>query len=339
MSRALHDELLVIDGHSGCGFTASYVPALRQGGIDAYCCAIGWMKNARNTLDDMAALYASLEQAAGDVALVTSAAELQATAAAGKIGIIIEFENTLPLDGDLHMVDIFYRLGLRVMQLTYNERNLVADGCTERTDAGLSDFGLQVIERMNKLGILVSLSHTGKRSCMEALEASSAPCVYSHSNPLAFCNHPRNIDDEQIVAVARKGGLVGICAIGSFLRLGSTPANPSTIEDYLDCVDYVAQLAGVEHVGLGLDLVDNEDEFSRQGVMTWRNFPPERASRIFKPAFIPPAETWHTARGLGTAAEVSNLTAGLLARGYSRNDIALIMGGNWLRVFKQAWGK
>jgi len=339
MTRTFHDDLLVIDGHGGCGFTASYAPALRKGGIDAYCCAIGWMKSARNTLDDIAALYASLEQAADAAALVTSVAELQATVAAGKVGVIMEFENTLPLDGDLHMVDIFYRLGLRVMQLTYNERNLVADGCTERTDAGLSDFGLQVIERMNRLGILVSLSHTGKHSCMEALEASSAPCVYSHSNPLAFCNHPRNIDDEQIRAVARKGGLVGICAIGMFLRLNSTAANPSTVEDYLDCVDHVARLAGVEHVGLGLDLIDNEEEFSRQGVMSWRNFPPERSNRIFKPQFIPPADVWHTARGLEKISDMPNVTAGLLRRGYSKSDIALIMGGNWLRVFKQAWGK
>jgi membrane dipeptidase len=339
MNSNLHDSLLVIDGHSGSGLLPEYVPLLKNGGVDAYSVAIGWMKNARNTLDDMAFLYATLEATADDVTLVTSAAEIEAAAQAGKIGVIMEFENTLPLDGDLHMIDIFCRLGLRIMQLTYQERNLVGDGCTERTDAGLSDFGIQVIERMNRLGIVVSLSHTGKRTCMEAIEVSQAPVIFSHSNPRALCDHPRNIGDEEIEAVARKGGVVGICAIGNYLRADSTPENPSTIEDYMDHVDYVVRLVGIDHVGIGLDLVEFEEAFTKHGVMSVRNLPPERYNRIFKPAYIPPIETWNCARGLESVAQLPNLTQGLLGRGYSEAGVAKIMGGNFLRVFREVWGR
>ena len=338
MNRNFHDELLVIDAHTGSGLMPEYVPLLKKGGVDAYCLPIGWMKNARNTLDDMGVLYATLEATADDVTLVTSAAEIEEAVQAGKIGVIMEFENTLPLDGDLHMVGIFHRLGLRMMQLTYQERNLVGDGCTERTDAGLSDFGIQVIEKMNELGIVISLSHTGKRTCMEAMEVSQAPVVYSHSNALALNDHCRNIDDEQIEAVARKGGVVGVNPIDRFLRTDSAPENPVTIEDMLDHVDYMVRLVGSDHVGIGLDLMEFEEAFSKKGVMSSRNFPPERYERIFKPEFKPPGVVLGYAKGLESVAQLPNLTQGLLARGYSEEDVAKIMGGNFLRVFREVWG-
>ena len=338
MKPDFHQSLIVVDGHSGCGLTPDYVPRLKRSGIDLYSVTIGFMKNARNTLDDMAALYATLDVTAEDVTLVTSAAEVDEAVKSGKIGVIMEFENTFPLDGDLHMVDIFYRLGLRQMQLTYMERNLVGDGCSERTDAGLSDFGIQVIERMNKLGIVISLSHTGKRTCMEAIKVSEAPVIFSHSNARALCDHPRNIDDEEIEAVARTGGIVGICAIGNYLRAGSSPANPSTIEDFMDHVDYVVRLVGIDHVGLGLDFLEVEEEFTKNGVMSVRNLPPERYNRVFKPEFIPPIETWHCAQGLESVVQMPDLTRGLLSRGYSEADVAKIMGDNFLRVYRQVWG-
>jgi len=342
MGSSFHNDLLIVDAHSGSGLTPEYIPVLRKGAVDTYSVPIGWMKNARNTLDDIAFLFSMLEATAADTALVKSVAEIEAVVECGKIGVIMEFENTFPLDGDLHMVDIFYRLGLRMMQLTYNERNLVGDGCLERSDAGLSDFGIQVIERMNDLGIVISLSHTGKRTCMEAMEISQAPVVFSHSNPRALCRHPRNIDDEEIEMVARKGGVVGLCAEAMFLKDGPTKDNPSTIEDFVNHVDYVVRLVGAEHVGIGLDLIEFQGPFSKHGVMSDRDFPPERHNRIFKPEYWPPVEEWDETwafrtRGLDSVALLPDLTLELLRRGYSEADVAKIMGGNLLRVFRKVW--
>jgi membrane dipeptidase len=337
MSTDAH-EFLVIDSHSSSGLVPDYVPLLKQGGVGAYGCPIGWMKSARNTLDDIAFLYAQLEATAQETTLVTSAAEIEAAVKAGKIGVILTFENTLPLDGDLHMVDLFYRLGLRLMQLTYNERNLVGDGCTERTDAGLSDFGVQVVERMNKLGMVVSLSHTGKRTCLDAMEVSQAPVVFTHSNARALCNHPRNIDDELIEAVARKGGVIGVNAIVRFVRAGATAENPVTIDDVLNHADYLVQRAGIDHVGLGLDLMEFWDAFTATGVMSERSWPPERMARIFKPAF----GTWAApdrVQGLASVIDIPNLIEGLVHRGYSREAVTKILGGNFLRVFRDVWGQ
>jgi membrane dipeptidase len=338
MDHSNNGKLLVIDCHTGSYLLPEYVPLLKQGGIGAYCLPIGWMKSARNTLDDIAYLFRILEATASDVTMATTAAEIEAAFQAGKIAIIMEFENTLPLDGDLHMIDIFHRLGLRMMQLTYNERNLVGDGCTERTDSGLSDFGIQVIERMNQLGILISLSHTGKRTSLEAMKVSQAPVVFSHSNARALCDHPRNIDDEEIEAVARKGGVIGINAFADFLRKNPTPQNPATIEDFMNNVDYVVRVAGIDHVGIGLDLTEFDEAFTKTGVMSSRNFPPERHNRIFKPEFIPPVESWGSARGLESVAQVPDLIQGLRSRGYGDADLAKIMGLNFLRVFSQVWG-
>lgn len=336
--NATTPEFLVIDSHSSSGLVPDFVPLAKQGGVNAYGCPIGWMKSARNTLDDIAFLYSQLEATAQDTALVTSVAEIEAAVQAGKIGVILTFENTLPLDGDVHMVDIFYRLGLRVMQLTYNERNLVGDGCTERTDAGLSDFGVQVIERMNKLGIVVSLSHTGKRTCLDAIAVSQAPVVFTHSNALALCNHPRNIDDDLIEALARTGGVIGVAAIPRFIRSGGTRENPVTIDDLLDHVDYLVGRAGIDHVGIGLDLLEFWDTFTATGVMSTQSWPPERAARIVKPSFGTLASP-ERVRGLASVAEIPNLTQGLLDRGYSRDAVEKIMGGNFLRVFHQIWGE
>ncbi len=343
MKPGFHHELLVIDGHTGNGLTPELVPLLKKGGLDAYCLPIGWMKNARNTLDDIAFLYSMLEATSEDTTLISQAAEIEALSQTGKIGIIMEFENTFPLDGDLHMIDIFHRLGLRVMQLTYNERNLVGDGCTERTDAGLSDFGIQVVERMNELGVVISLSHTGKRTCMETMEISQAPVVYSHSNPQALCKHPRNIDDEEIEAMAKMGGVMGICPYGMFIKDNPSEENPATIEDFIDHVDYVVNLVGVDHVGIGLDSGENLLAFTSGGVMSDRGFPPERHNRIFKPEFWPEIETWDESwffrvKGMESVTLLPDLTERLLARGYSEGDVAKIMGRNFLRVFRQIWG-
>ena len=175
----------------------------------------------------------------------------------GKLGVIIHFQNTLPLGDDLANYERFYRQGLRMVQICYNRTNLVGDGCLEPGDGPLTSFGREVIREMNRLGMVVDLSHTGRRTTMDAMRASSTPPVFSHSNPLALCSNRRNIDDEQIRAVADLGGLVGVNAYPAFVRQGGKDA---TVSDLVDHIDYLVDLIGPEQVGLGLDFCELSPE-------------------------------------------------------------------------------
>ncbi|MDP9336922.1 MAG: dipeptidase, partial [Actinomycetota bacterium] len=207
--------------------------------------------------------------------------------------------------------------------LCYNQRNFVGDGCSERTDAGLSDFGIAVVKELNRQGIVIDLSHTGYTTTMEAIEFSERPPVFSHANVRSLCESRRNVKDDQILAVARKGGLVGINAFPAFLRRGSIP----TLNDFLDHVDYVAHLVGPEHVALGLD-------FSGPGSPSaYANS--VRALR-WKPDDYPPPPYIYPA-GLEDPSKLPYVTAGLLQRSYSQDEVRMILGGNWVRVFRAVW--
>jgi len=336
--------MLVIDGHTGSGITESYIGPLRLGGVDSLSLAIGWMKDAYQTLRDMQYLYSWVDKHCKDVMIVTTASEIEQAKRTGKIGVILEFENIMPLGGNLRLLDIFARLGVRVIQLAYNERNVAADGCTERTDAGLSDFGVQLIERMNELRILVSLSHTGRASTMDAMAVSEAPVIFSHSNVRALVNNPRNIDDEQIKAVATTNGVVGVAAGSEFLS--ETDPSSVTLDDFLNHIGYIVDLVGVDHVAIGLDMVDNWSEFEKTGIWDPEGWDQERYDRVFKPTAhgsgLNPGESVHgltPVTGLERIEKLPKVTEGLLRRKYSPEEVAKVMGGNLLRVYREVWGE
>jgi membrane dipeptidase len=248
-----------------------------------------------------------------------------------KLGIIFHFQDTLPFELDLNIIEIYYRLGVRMVQLCYNTKNFVGDGCLERTDCGLSGFGLKLIAEMNRLGIVVDCSHTGYRTTMEAIEASEKPIIVSHGNAKAVCDSFRNLEDDQIKAIAAKGGVVGITGFPPFVSKKAKP----TLDDFLKHVDYVAELVGVEHISLGIDYYefmagiadDNTakaryDELIQAGIWASTDYPP------------PP---WYFPQGIEMPDMLPNLTLGLLNRGYSQNDVKNILGLNLIRIFKEVW--
>ena len=240
----------------------------------------------------------------------------------GRLGVAFHFQNTTPLGGDLALVEAYRDLGVRMIQLTYNDRNAVGGGCMDPTDGGLSAFGRELIGEMNELGIVVDLSHTGDRTTLEAIEASSVPTVFSHSNVRRLFDHPRNITDRQIRAVAERGGLVGVNAVASFLRTDGKGAN---LSDLLDHIDYLVEMVGPQQVCLGLDFwsgpeVDFE-EWNRNG--RWS------ADDLSEYVDWP-----HHIAGPG---HFPRLRQGLAARGHSTGDISAIMGDNWARLFRLLW--
>jgi membrane dipeptidase len=272
-----------------------------------------------------------LEERSDQLLHVLTAEDVWRAKREGKLGIIFHFQNTDPVEDNLALLRVYHRLGVRLIQLTYNRKNRVGDGCEERTDCGLSRFGVQLIQEMNRLGIIVDLSHTGYRTTMEAIEIAGAPPIFSHSNCKAVCDSPRNLTDEQIRAVAARGGVIGINGFPSFVAKATRP----TLEHFIAHIEHIAELVGPEHVGLALDYYEG-----MAGVAT-----PERAQALYADHLASgiwtaesyPAPPWHYPEGLELPSGFPQLTEALVARGYKHDEIKKILGENFLRVFQQVW--
>src|SRR5579872_226129 len=193
--------------------------------------------------------YRIIRQMADRVRLIESIDDFACAKREGKLGVVFHFQSCSPFEQELRNVEIFYRLGVRAALLPYNIRNFVADGCTERTDSGLSRFGVRLVKEMNRVGMVVDGSHTGIRSSLDAVEVTEAPFIFSHSGAKAVYDHPRNITDEQIKACARTGGVIGVVALPQFLGDVADPR----LETVVRHIAYIAELVGVEHVGIGMD--------------------------------------------------------------------------------------
>ena len=246
----------------------------------------------------------------------------------GKTAVMFNFQNT-PIEDKLENLDLFHSMGVRSMQVTYNERNLLGDGCTERTNAGLSDFGIAAVSRMNELGILVDSSHSGYQTTMDAIEFSKKPPIFSHTGCHALNPHPRTKTDEQIRALADKGGVMGLVTINYFLKRDM----PVTIEDFLDHIDHVVKLVGIDHVACGSDGALRgwpTDPAYEKAFMAVYN--PERFKSSYRFRY-----PW-AIEGMNDPKKWLNVTAGMIRRGYREEDILKFLGGNWLRVFREVIG-
>ena len=242
---------------------------------------------------------------------------------------MIGFQNATHLNRDLANVEFFYNLGIRQMQLTYNSLNALGAGCTERVDVGLSDFGVEVVEKMNELGMIVDVSHTGVQSTMDAIEVSSAPVLFTHANCRALCDNPRCKTDEQIRALAARGGVMGITTVNFFV----SKKPRSTLDDFIDHIAYVADLVGVDHVGIGTD----------SSIGGWRtSFPTEQAFWDFHAQFEFKPEVdlkWPPfIEELDRPEKMHIIAERLEQRGFSGGEVAQVMGGNFMRVYEAILG-
>jgi membrane dipeptidase len=221
------------------------------------------------------------------------------------------------LNGDIGMVDLYYRLGVRQMLFAYNRNNLAGGGCHDE-DIGLTDFGRAVIAEMNRLGMVVDCSHCSYRTSMEAIAASTAPVIFSHANARKVWDHERNIWDDQIKACAATGGVIGVTGVGRFLG----PQGP-TVEHLVEHIDHMVALVGPQHVGFGMDSV-LKTHGTNDGLTRNRHFWPERQYPDGGSGYVPPEAA-------------PRLTQALLDRGYGEGDIRGILGENFLRVARQVW--
>lgn len=255
---------------------------------------------------------------------VDSVADLDRVKSSGKVGVLIGVQNSEHFQS-VEDVNFFHSLGQRVSQLTYNTRNLIGNGSTERRDDGLSDFGVSIVERMNKVGMAVDVSHCGDRTTLDAFEVSKKPVLITHSNCRALvAGHPRLKTDEAIKKMAASGGVMGITGVRMFVKADE----PTTIEHVLDHFDHVAKLVGVEHLGIGSDMdLDGYDDL-----------PPEENKRLrasYKDSYGFREKI--DIEGLDHPKRVFDLTEGLIGRKYTDQQIELILGGNFKRVLAQIW--
>lgn len=255
--------------------------------------------------------------------LVTRGRDFAEAKASGRVGLYIYFQSPEPLERQLWRLTLFHRLGLRVLQLTYNQRGYLGDGCAEPNDGGLSDFGRTVIAECNRLGIAVDASHCGDRTTTEALEVSSQPVLLTHAMARGICDNRRCKTDAHLKTCAERGGVIGIQALPAFV---SSEPNP-TLDEMLDHVDYLRDLVGVNHIGLGLDLTTGHerDDYSLLG------YKPE----MYQGVWVDGVQ--QTIPGIASLADLPNITDRLLARGYSDQEVAKILGANFVRVLSSIW--
>jgi membrane dipeptidase len=307
-------------------FTAENFAPYKNSGIQVFHCSIGiGGPDAYVDCLKYVASYNSFIARHDDwFVRVDTPARLDAVKSSGKVGILIGLQDSdhfrKPED-----VDFFYGQGQRVSQLTYNSRNLIGNGSTERRDEGLSDFGVAIVERMNKVGMAVDVSHSGDRTTLDAFEASKKPVLITHSNCRSLNpNHPRCKTDEAIKAMAAKGGVMGITEVRMFV----SPKEPTTVENMLDHFDYVKKLVGVEHIGVGSDI----------DLIGYDGMPPEELKGLkagYKGSYGFRDKV--DLDGYNFAKRPFDLAEGLLRRGYSDADVELILGGNFRRVLKEIW--
>lgn len=249
--------------------------------------------------------------------LVGTADDIAAAQQAGRLVVGFDLEDTNPLGGEISMIQTYYDLGVRSMLLTYNSENLAGFGCHAPRDDGLTSFGRDVVDEMNRVGMMVDVSHCGYRTSMEAIERSSAPVIFSHSAMRGVWEHDRNIRDDQVRACAATGGVIGINGVGIFL--GDNDASPAAMARH---VDYAVQLVGPEHVGIGTDYVFDNDDLSKELANT--DVFPESYQHWDSYKFLEPEQ-------------LPGLEAELQGLGYSAQARAAIMGGNFRRVAKEVW--
>jgi membrane dipeptidase len=278
---------------------------------DSYSHSQNTGRYLETALDQIDQFLEEAPRSEGMIQMIKTRGDLPDRVEPGTVKFLLHFEGCMPLRGSIHNLRNFYRLGLRSLQPVWNFRNELGDGVWEnRTGGGLTNFGVEVIKEANRLGMVVDLSHMNREGFFHTLDVARAPLIVSHANACGMLDNPRNLADDQIKAIANQGGLVGILALPERVGKGDV-----TIDDMLKHMDYMINLVGVEHLALGMDFVKYD------GPRTLK----DRHHPLHKDPLI---------RGFEEIEDLPNLIEGLQKHGYREADIALILGGNYLRVLK-----
>ena len=320
----------LIDGLQYANWSEKVFRQMREGGVDAVHVTITYHENFRETVLNIERWNRWFERVPDLIFQGRTAADVQRARDTGRTAIFFGSQNPSCIEDDIGLVEVLHTLGLRFMQLTYNNQSLLASGCYEGDDTGLTRMGREVVTEMNRVGLVVDMSHSGEKSTLEAIEHSSRPIAITHANPASWHPALRNKSDTVLRALGETGGMLGFSTYPHHLKGGGE----CTLQDYADMIARTADLIGIDHVGIGTDLCQDQPdsvvEWMRVGRWTKSIHYGEGCADA---AGFPPMPEW-----FADNRDFGNIAAGLRAVGMTEADIAAVMGGNWLRFFAQGFG-
>jgi len=335
-TRSLYHSALILDCNSSppegrLPLPQADLEAVRGSGIDVIKYSLGGLnEDFAATIAEIAHVQRLIEMYPGYFTQVRVAGDFARAKAEGKLGIILSFESTEMLQGRLESLELFRDLGVRVMQLSYNRKSPFAAGVMEPEGGGLTPLGRQAVAEMNRLGIAIDLSHANPATTAEVLDLAGKPPVMTHAGCAAIHSHPRNKTDEQLKALADRGGVVGIYDLP---YLTASPKQP-TVEDYLEHLEHALKVAGENHVGIGSDADILPMDVSEKGMAEIRKvLEQRRAAGLAAPEEDRPPYVV----GLNTPRRIELIADGLLKRGYPAGVVEKVVGANFARVFADIW--
>jgi len=331
--KKIHEEAFVFDGTCPLAFSKpEYIDKWIEGGATAIAPTVAQKPaNCTDAIKNIAKFYKIIRKRSDELMLIKKVKDFESAKEENKLGMVLAFQTSTPLENNVDLIEVFHQLGLRMHLIAYNTKNFLGDGCSERTDCGLSEMGIKTIKEMNRVGITVDCAHTGFQTSMETVEVSDEPVIISHANSKEVHDNPRNINDELAIAIAESGGLVGVNGYPSFVAEKKRP----TIDDLIDHIDHYVDLLGIDHVGIGIDYWRGQHPVAskKEQKETWEYF---INAGVWSKEVYPHAINYFP-KDMELPSGLPNLTKKLLERGYSKSDVEKILGKNFLRVFKNTW--
>ncbi|SLN43782.1 membrane dipeptidase [Pseudooctadecabacter jejudonensis] len=317
----------LIDNLQYANWSEKIFRQMREGGVDAVHVTIAYHESFREMVLQLEAWNRRFEDHADLIMRGTQASDIDAARATGRTAIFFGFQNPSPIEDDIGLIEIVHQLGVRFMQLTYNNQSLLATGCYEEDDTGLTRFGKQAVAEMNRVGLVVDMSHSGDRSTREAIDASARPIAITHANPSWWHPARRNFGDDVLRALVARGGMLGFSVYPHHLKEGSD----CSLESFCQMVAEAADRYGAENLGIGTDLCQDQPdsivEWMRVG--RWSKQIDYGEGSAAAPGFPPMPDWFEDNRHFG------NIRAGLTSVGLSETEVDGIMGDNWYRFYAQ----
>jgi membrane dipeptidase len=320
----------LIDGLQYANWSEKIFRQMRAGGVDAVHVTITYHESFRETVLNIERWNRWFERYPDSIFQGFTAADIEIARQTGRTAIFFGSQNPSCIEDDIGLVEVLHRLGMRFMQLTYNNQSLLATGCYEAEDGGLSRMGREVVREMNRVGMVVDMSHSGDRSTLEAIEHSTRPIAITHANPASWHPARRNKSDIVLKALAESGGMLGLSLYPHHLKGGSA----CSLEAFCDMAARTVDVMGAGNVGIGSDLCQDQPdsivEWMRVG--RWTKAIDYGEGSADAPGF-PPMPDW-----FGDNRDFGNIAEGLKNRGMSEAEVAGIMGGNWMRFYADSFG-
>lgn len=319
----LHQDAVVFDGLIVANWSREVFEDMRRGGLTAANCTCSVWEGFHDTMANIGQWNRWFGDHGDLIFKARTTADIRTAKEQGKTAVVLGFQNTSAFEDRLDFIEIFKDAGVGIVQVTYNTQNLIGSGCYETTDSGLSDFGREVVAEMNRVGMLCDLSHVGSATSRDVIEVSTKPVAYSHCLPSGLKDHARNKSDDELCFIADRGGFIGVTMFTPFLKRGTE----ASIDDYIEAMDYVVNLAGEDCVGIGTDFTQGHGE----PFFSWITHDKGYARKLTEFGEIKSPD------GFSTIGDFPNLTLAMERAGWTETRIRKVLGLNWLRLLDEVW--